>query len=102
MIGKLYSKTTRAPTKLTGSLRGDGVLAWSGPPVAVRYQLDLYRAGDDRSGRGTLDGPLAPLMDADAKTAVLRLDGGFELAVTLVETDVDGADFDATGELPTL
>ncbi|HEY3694820.1 hypothetical protein [Phenylobacterium sp.] len=39
-------------------------------------------------------------MAANAGTAVLRMASGFEVPITLIETDADGADFDASGDLP--
>jgi len=92
----------RGSVKLLGSLRGEGALAWNGQSLPVRYQLDLYEGQVGRTGNGSLDGPLGPLVDPDADTvaATLRLADGFELAVTLAEIDDQGAMFEAGGDLP--
>jgi len=96
--GKLYSGGRRRPMKLLGSLRGTGALIWTGPPVEVVYQLDLYRAGDDRTAHGTIDGSLESLLAADLETATLQLADGLRVPIALTEMEADNADFDASGE----
>ncbi|HEX5378332.1 MAG TPA: hypothetical protein VFW47_07140 [Phenylobacterium sp.] len=85
--------------KLLKSLRGEGVLVWSGGSIPVAYELDVFGNGDHRTASGHLEGDFAALNTEDEATplpaARLRLDGGREIEIDLSSADVSSAEFDA-------
>lgn len=85
--------------KFVGSLRGDGVLISSAGETPVRYQLDVFEGGAERTGSGTLDGVM-PALPEDEDTARLRLSTGRELTVSLQAVDEQGAMFDTRSAPP--
>jgi hypothetical protein len=78
-------RSSGGPLRLVETLRGDGVLVWTGGTAAVAYQLDIFEGRMGRSGSGSLEGA-PPELDGDAR---LQLSDTAEVAVTLIE-NADG------------
>ena len=97
-VGSHRSKGQRGytPIKFLGSLRGEGSLVTAGRRTPVTYQLDQYEGASGRTGNGAIEAPRG--LDAAAgDQARLRLEDGREIAVTLQETDAEGAVFETHG-----
>lgn len=72
-------------------MRGEGALLWDTGQRPVSYRIDLYERGAVRSSSGDVRGDLSALVDEPPSHARLRLDGGREVEVTLLETEADVA-----------
>jgi hypothetical protein len=91
-----------ARLRLLGALRGTGQLTWTGGPVPVAYEINVFGAGDVRSASGSLEGnfPGADGFDpsdpqaSPAPDARLRLEDGTEVAVDITSLEPEVAEFD--------
>ena len=98
----------RTRLTLVGSLRGAGILVWSGGAIPAAYGLDIFANGDHRTASGSLEGDFAALatahaaLEEPATDVVLKLEDGRELAVDLIDLEPDVSDFEAVGDLSTL
>ena len=90
---QVSSRAYGGPLRFVETLRGEGVLAWSGGETPVAYELDMFDGRMGRTGSGTLDGALPDLDGA----AQLRLSETAEVAVALVENHGDDAVFETRG-----
>lgn len=91
----------RGSVKFLGALRGSGALLWDGGEAAVRYQVDVYQGGGQRSGSGTGDAE-ADLPEAAEGATRLRLADGRVIELGGLEIDGGEATFETRGALPDL
>jgi hypothetical protein len=81
----------RGPIKLLGSRRGRGVLDTIDGRLNVSYQFDTYQERGKVSSSGSLDCDASSV--ADGSNAVLTLESGETLEITLIKPDDEGVDF---------
>lgn len=89
--------------RLLARLHGKGLVTWSGPPVPVVYDLDVFGGGVSRIASGFLDGDFAAAhacgQDETARptamAARLRLENGGEIAIQIVVAAPDLAEIEA-------
>jgi hypothetical protein len=89
--------------KLLARLHGEGLVTWSGSPVSVTYDLDVFGGGPSRTASGFLDGDFAVAhasgQDETGRptpmAARLRLENGSEVAIQIVVTAPDLAEIEA-------
>jgi len=80
------------PLRLVKSLRGEGLLMWGRRASRrVAYRIDVYRQGLLLSGDGELSGEFSELVGRSPPNARLRLAGGQELPVGLLDIGADAA-----------
>ena len=89
------SRAYGGPLRFVETLRGKGVLAWSGGETPVAYELDLFDGRMGRTGSGTLDGEL-PDLDGPVE---LRLSDTTDVAVALIENDSGEAVIETRGAI---
>jgi hypothetical protein len=87
--------TVTGPLRLIRSIRGEGTLLWAASSSqAVSYAIDLYRQGQVLSGNGDIRGSLAGLVGRNPPNVRLRLVGGVEVGIALMDIEADEAIFE--------
>jgi hypothetical protein len=87
--------------RLLARLHGKGLVTWSGPPITVVYDLDVFEGGSSRTASGFLDGDFTAAHASDETAdpapvaARLRLEGEGEVQIEVIVVASDLAEFEA-------
>jgi hypothetical protein len=94
----MRGKGAGGPVRLLKSLRGEGTLVWGRRAARkVSYSIDLYGQGGSLSGDGDVRGAFSDLVGRDPPGVRLRLAGGEEVAIALVDIEAEAASIELLG-----
>ncbi len=87
---------------LLDTLRGQGVLSWTGGKAPVAYEISIFLQRGEASSTGAVDGDLKRLLARGGDGPFsLKLADGRQIPVNLSDIEDEGATLNAAGDVRT-